>query len=217
MRWKRIPKENTTQPDGGNYREWKELLAEEGFHQCVYCAIHEACFGGIRNFHVEHYRPKSKFMELETDIKNLFYACAICNVFKSNDWPEDPCEDFSNPSYPDPSQVDYNDLFSVNDSMGVVEGKYIASKYIVEKLYLNRPQLIVERRIAHVFRQLDGYCAFFRRKLSILTKINRVESKKFVERLATLVLNICTLQGELLKLRPYEEADIRRDEHAKQA
>ena len=62
------PKEKTQQPTKGKYSDWKEILAEEGFNQCVYCAIPDACFGGIRNFHVEHYRPKSKFKKLENNI-----------------------------------------------------------------------------------------------------------------------------------------------------
>jgi 5-methylcytosine-specific restriction endonuclease McrA len=105
MNWRRIPKEKTVQPKKGRYSDWKEILAEEGFNQCVYCAIPDACFGGIRNFHVEHYRPKSKFEKLENDIKNLFYACAICNTFKGDDWPGEPEKDFFAPCYPDPSLI----------------------------------------------------------------------------------------------------------------
>lgn len=35
MNWKRIPKENSSQPSTGTYKDWKELLSVEGFHQCV--------------------------------------------------------------------------------------------------------------------------------------------------------------------------------------
>lgn len=74
MNWKRIPKENSSQPSTGTYKDWKELLSVEGFHQCVYCSISEAEFGGIRNFHVEHYKPKSlpAFASLVNTYTNLF-------------------------------------------------------------------------------------------------------------------------------------------------
>ena len=60
MEWFKIFKENSVQPKTGKYSDWKEIIADECKHQCVYCALSESRFGGIRNFHVEHYRPKSK-------------------------------------------------------------------------------------------------------------------------------------------------------------
>src|SRR5688500_18636223 len=109
----RIPKEKTPPPESGTYQDWKALLADEGAHQCVYCAITEASFGGIRNFHVEHFRPKSLFQDLVNAFKNLFYACAICNVFKGDDWKE-PCGEQHHMGYLDPSVVDYSDILDVH-------------------------------------------------------------------------------------------------------
>ena len=143
MRWFRVLKGPS--PDTGAYRDWKERLAEEARHQCVYCAIEEGRFGGYRNFHVEHFRPKSRFPALEHSYPNLFYACAVCNAFKSNDWiecvlsPDVAC-------YPDPSARDYGELLAVGTA-GQIEGKGLAGKYIVERLFLNRPQLLLERRL----------------------------------------------------------------------
>jgi hypothetical protein len=67
MKWKLVPKRGSSQPTTGTYIDWKSLLANEGFHQCVYCALPDAALGGERNFHVEHYKPKSKakFRHLE--------------------------------------------------------------------------------------------------------------------------------------------------------
>ena len=96
MKWFRIPKENSKQPKSGKYSDWKARIAEECKHQCVYCAISESRFGGIRNFTIEHYRPKKRpeFSHLVNDIKNLYLACPICNTFKGNDWPAEPKKDF---------------------------------------------------------------------------------------------------------------------------
>ena len=148
MKWKRISKKNTSQPTRGVYSDWKHILAEEGFHQCVYCALHDATFGE-RNFHVEHYKPKShpKFKQLENDIRNLFYACPVCNVFKGDSWPRAPKSDHSVEAFPNPSECDYNSLFKISLRTKEVTGKFVASKYLVTRLHLNRAQLIIERRI----------------------------------------------------------------------
>ncbi|WP_423736526.1 HNH endonuclease [Chitinophaga caseinilytica] len=148
MNWKRIPKEVSIPPTTGVYSDWKPQLSVEGFHHCVYCTISEANFGGIRNFHVEHLRPKgdSRFRGLENDYSNLFYACAICNTFKSDDWPNDPIESFNIAFYPDPSKVDYSDLFELTGA-GEVLGKNFTATYLVSKIYLNRPQLVLDRKI----------------------------------------------------------------------
>jgi hypothetical protein len=148
MNWRRIPKEKSNQPATGTYRDWKPLLAEEGFHQCVYCSISESSFGGIRNFHVEHYKPKgdSRFTHLENIFSNLFYACPICNGFKSDDWPCEPNNDLNIICYPDPSVIDYSHIFTLDYLTGLIDGINIAAKYILNKLHLNRPQLIINRR-----------------------------------------------------------------------
>ena len=104
MNWKLVNKDPTTQPKRGTYSDWKEQIAQECYNQCVYCSIHESQFGGINNFHIDHFRPKSIFKNLENDICNLFYSCPICNRFKSDDWPNEPNLDTI--SYPDPSNID---------------------------------------------------------------------------------------------------------------
>jgi len=105
MNWKRIPKENTIQPEKGKYSDWKDILADEGYNQCVYCTIHEGSFGR-RNYHVEHYKPKGlkQFKHLENIITNLFFSCCICNCFKGDFW-EDPADDHSISGFPDPSKL----------------------------------------------------------------------------------------------------------------
>lgn len=160
MKWQLIVKNPARYPQKGHYKDWKELLAEEGRHRCVYCSVHESHFGGFRNFHVEHYKPKGdpRFARLENDYSNLFYACAICNSFKSDDWPNDPDVNFSVNAYPDPSRVNYADLFAVDRVSGVVNGKNVCGRYIIHKLFLNRPQLIMDRKeqlIGEKYKKID--------------------------------------------------------------
>lgn len=173
MKWFKIDKTQTKQPEIGMYNDWKALLADEGRHQCVYCAIPEASFGGIRNFHVEHYRPKSneEFKHLKNAIANLFYACPVCNTFKGDDWPCSPPDNLSVPCYADPSVVDYNYIFLRTGSLEI-EGANQAARYMVEKLYLNRPQLIQERRQAYLQQRLTMAAEEIGTLFSRLSKLN---------------------------------------------
>lgn len=191
MKWKIVPKRGASQPTIGTYKDWKSLLAEEGFHQCVYCAIPDAALGGERNFHVEHYKPKSKakFRHLENQITNLFYACPICNSFKGDNWPSNPKADHSVAAYPNPSKVDYNILFSVNKLTGKIRGKFVVSKYLLESLHLNRPQLVFERRIYDADERMSSIVKSLRSPLTHLKQLADEGDKKaiqFLERFSQL-------------------------------
>ncbi len=207
MIWRK-PKSTVRQPAKGCYKDWKEKIAKKCFYQCVYCAIHESSFGGIRNFHIEHYRPKSKFPQLTDNINNLFYACAICNVFKGNDWPNEPCPKHSNFSYPNPSETDYNKLFNVDNNAYEIAGRYQASKYLVERLFLNRPQLILIRRKFSVNLEVDKHNEF-------CNKITRQKPKspkimRYLLEYIVLLKDTYYLLNQLYKLRPYASGDITR-------
>jgi len=147
MNWKLIIKDPAKQPLDGTYNNWKEQIAEECFHQCVYCSIHENPWGGIDHYHIDHFRPKSKseFNHLENDICNLFYACPVCNRFKSDDWPGEP-DNLDKICYPDPSKTDYKTLFQLNQTNYSISSVYKSGNYLIHRLFLNRPQLIYERR-----------------------------------------------------------------------
>ena len=202
MMWFQIDKSRTAQPAKGTYKDWKDILRVEGRYQCVYCTISEGRFGGLRNFHVEHYRPKSKYAAHENSIANLFYACAICNSFKGSDWPGDPAKDFSNAAYPDPSACCYSEFLSV-DGHGLVGSSVVAGKFIVERLYLNRPQLVNARGLS--------------RTIGAIIKLSE-EMNGLIERapdglrtqLIDALLATIKLLGKLKDVRPYEPADVQR-------
>ena len=213
MKWHRINKDPTTFPKNGHYQDWKAPLREEAKYQCVYCCIGEGVFGGYRNFHIEHYKPKSIFEILEHNYGNLFYACCICNVFKGDDWPAEPASDFSNFSYPDPSKVDYSELFEYESTTGYVLGKFTASKYMQERLYLNRPQLVQERRLQTIL----GKCSSIKEELLKLTgklveraKMGDENAADFLGELVKRISNLDTLKTQLINAIPYEHADVSR-------
>lgn len=208
MRWFLIDKSKVSRPTSGGYREWKVQLADEAKHQCVYCAIPEAKFGGIRNFHVDHFRPKKRFPAQLHEYDNLFFACAICNVFKSDDWPGDVGDSGAGVGYLKPSEVDYATVFSVSDH--AVSGHNIASRYMIHKLYLNRPQLVLERRehAAHA------------RAVQVATRINELVGKLLSEsdfgaaeiaKAALASLTELSVAREVLRLSvPYKVDDVQR-------
>ncbi len=125
------------------YQQYKSYLRKDFKFRCAYCLIHEAHYGGLRNFHVDHFRPKSKkeFRELALVYANLYYACGLCNTFKGQWWPSesdlqagryfvDPCEE-------DP----YGKHFEVNEADGTLRVHTPAGRYTVEHIWLDRPQL----------------------------------------------------------------------------
>lgn len=204
MKWPNVKKSSKTQPEKGIYSDWKEQVAAECFHQCIYCAIHEGQFGGIDHYHIEHYRPKSidRFVHLENDITNLYYACPICNRFKSNDWPNDP-DDLEKICYPDPSVNDYNELFDVDNESHKVSGSYVSTAYMTERLYLNRPQLLSERKESLLKSKSDSLIAFFRKNNDQLTVTQK-------GKLMDLLLSLTAVLNKKSEIRPYKLKEIRK-------
>lgn len=209
MRWKRVSLERV-QPAAGKYSDWKTDIANDCFQQCVYCAIPESAYGGIDNFHIDHFKPFSIFGDLKDVITNLFLACAICNRFKSNDWPGEHLDDHSMPSYPDPSAYDYNELFEISPDTYIVRGQFPATTYLTEKLYLNRPQLLMERRSFFLTERIVRLEQSIRRLLKSLKESDLPEAPDLLARLVTGMVDLNELMRAAATARPYEREDVRR-------
>lgn len=207
MNWKIVNKDPKAQPLTGTYSDWKEQIAKECYYQCVYCSIHEAQFGGVNNYHIDHFRPKSIFKALENDICNLFYACPICNRFKSNDWPNDP--DLDSVSYPDPSVIDYSEIFSINEDFHVI-GKYVSSEYLVLRLYLNRSQLIIERREELNVRRITKLVKELSELIDKVGVYDLTASYEALRELTSIQVRIQELTESRRVIRPYTQKDIRK-------
>lgn len=211
--WKRIPKEVATVPTTGGYSDWKPNLSVEGFHQCVYCFVNESYFGGIRNFHVEHYRPKKKFEALTNVYSNLFYACSICNSFKSDDWPNEPNFEYNISFYPDPSIVDYSEIFEIDMVTFYVKGKNVTTEYIVNKLFLNRKQLVIYRKTNFVKDKYTLEIERSKRFKEILFKKISAESDihnciSYLRRYENILPNLETVYRKKESTIPYTREDI---------
>lgn len=212
MKWLHIDSARRKQPKTGKWNDWKEQIASDCGNQCIYCAIPEADYGGIDNFHVEHFRPKSvaAFKSLINTITNLYLACAICNRFKSNDWPNDPDAKLSIPSYPDPEVVDYDTLFNCDDKRFLLTGRFIASKYVVERLYLNRPQLLRLRRLCYLESRLLGLQEEVIGLVSAVKPEDDAAAAPFYKEAVLALGSIVKDIAAIRHARPYSAADVKK-------
>ena len=204
MSYHLIHKDPRKQPAKGVYTDWKNQISDECYNQCVYCAIHENHWGGLDNYDIEHFRPKSipKFRHLENDICNLFIACPVCNRFKSDDWPSDP--DLNFPSYPDPCITDYSTIFTPDLANYTISGTCVSATYVIEKLYLNRPQLIYERRETALKTK---EAQLFKEVAEMASKVKDTE---LITEAFAVVAAIRTHLAARENIRPYKLAEIRK-------
>ncbi|MFB9080228.1 HNH endonuclease [Flavobacterium procerum] len=213
MNWKIIVKSPENLLTERLYQECKEDLSREAEHRCIYCCIHESRFGGIRNFHVEHYKPKSKYDKLKNTYSNLFYSCSICNCFKGNDWPNDPDDVYEKPFYPDPLIVNYSDYMMVDYETGFVEGLRKTTKYVVEKLYLNRPQLVNERKFFGLMEKMRLNYQLLENielRMSNASQEERIRVMDLFIKATSAMREISQLQIKLQTVNPYTIVQVRR-------
>lgn len=88
-----------------SYRSYKKYLAADFNGRCGYTDCQDKWFGGISNFHIDHFVPHTLDPSLKTNYSNLVYACSYVNILKSNDDPK---------NYLDPCLNDYNQHFFRN-------------------------------------------------------------------------------------------------------
>jgi hypothetical protein len=128
-----------------NYSHYKGELREDFIKTCGYCGTPDFYSGGRAGFHIDHFAPKSKFAHLKNTYTNLVYACPICNIGKSNDWPgDDPAVSFvADSGYVDPCDPQYHVHLARSEDGKIVPltqlGQYICKKL---KLHLRRRQII---------------------------------------------------------------------------
>lgn len=213
MRWRRIDKASRKQPDAGGYSDWKPDIAECCSYRCVYCGIHESRYGGIDNFHVDHFRPKSipRFAELRDVITNLYLACAICNRFKSNDWPNDPMPDNSIAAYPDPSDFDYTELFAICTKTFRISGTHVATRYVIERIGLNRTQLLIDRRTDALLARFDVIDGVLAELEQMVAELHDNELQHLTLRLLKAQRDTSMAMKKVLSARPYEPGEQKKN------
>lgn len=142
-----------------DYKKYKPMLRKLFNYSCCYCTICEG-ENKLGFFHVEHFKPRSKFPKLERNYENLLYACHKCNIYKKDNWISEKlgcirdcnncknkiCEDkdifrFINPCKEDPQKyIEENGFFLKEKNNSKI------GKYTIELLRLNRNQLLKLRQ-----------------------------------------------------------------------
>lgn len=118
-----------------NYRSFKPYLRTDFKMKCGYTDCSDFWFGGSKTFHIDHFKPKSKFPKLETSYSNLVYCCSYVNILKSDDENE----------YLDPCNVNYNEHFERDNDGNIFAKKESATAVYMHKtlkMFLKRYQII---------------------------------------------------------------------------
>jgi len=132
---------NESPPKQKTYQAYKPYLRKDFRTRCAYCLIHEAHFGGLRNYHIDHFRPKKRFPELILTYTNLYYACGLCNTYKGETWPS-PEQLQAGFEFGDPCKENlYEKHFQINERDGSLRALTKIGQYTKDHLRLDRRQL----------------------------------------------------------------------------
>lgn len=114
--------------------------------RCMFCSGNEAS-------DVEHFRPKAIFSELALTWENLFWACAVCNRAKSDNFPTESSQSLVNPAEENVWDYFFIDEFGLlsaiwNSELGVQEPRALSTLKVInldrETLNLARQQRLVD-------------------------------------------------------------------------
>lgn len=126
-----------------NQEELLELLKKQSLSHCAFCerAMSPA---GDADEEIEHFRPKSTFLELAYEWTNLFPICPGCNKKKGDRFDELLLK-------PDSENFRFDDWFMFDPLTGKIEVKYSKCKAperaekTIELYGLNRQKLVNRR------------------------------------------------------------------------
>lgn len=124
-------------PNLNNSRAYKPYLQADFETRCAYCERPEEYMGGEECFEVEHFRPRSKFPELDSVYTNLYYACRGCNAHKSETWPSEE-QITRGMQFSDPCQTDPYVLDLKEEPDGGVSGRTPRGAYTKAHIRLHR-------------------------------------------------------------------------------
>ncbi len=118
-------------------------VAKRAQGRCEYCQSHE--FLNVSSFHVDHVVPRAK--KGATSLSNLAYSCSNCNGSKwSKVRARDPLTNRLVPLF-NPRTQTWTDHFQWSNDKQYLLGKTPCGRSTVEALEMNRPRLILLRRI----------------------------------------------------------------------
>ncbi|WP_437946050.1 HNH endonuclease [Sorangium sp. So ce296] len=130
--------------------------------RCAYCGVHEDAVGATLT--IDHHRPRTRGGT--GDAENLVYACARCNEHKGAYWHE---HDLPHVRLLHPGRDDLTHHLRETDD-GSVAGLTREGEFFVQRLRLNRPQLVAYRRMRRSEVELNAELAATRRHVEALER-----------------------------------------------
>ena len=124
----------------------RETLRQRFQFRCGYCGIRESDVGA--ELTVDHFQPRSRGGPDEVD--NWVYCCHACNEFKGDYWQPDSLRRILDPLR------DNIATHLIEREDGTLQGLSETGAFHIERLNLNRPQLVAyrrERRLLEAARQ----------------------------------------------------------------
>lgn len=114
----------------------KQALVDASFGKCMYCEskVKHIDFGDV-----EHIRPKSKYPHLEFEWSNLGFACAQCDVAKSDK------HDETTP-YINPYEEEPEDFFIALGALLMQKLGNERGELTIKDIRLNRVELLEKRQ-----------------------------------------------------------------------
>ena len=139
----RIVRRESPSNYGNNYRKTRPYLRRDFGRRCAYCLVHDEEIGeGF--FVIDHFLPRARGGT--HDYANLYYACMVCNSIKHDTWPSTE-EHADGIGFCDPCQEwDYGVHFVESPQSGELSQETVKGDYHIDKLRLNRVELIEKRR-----------------------------------------------------------------------
>lgn len=113
--------------------------------RCGYCGVYETSVGG--ELEVDHYHPRAAGGS--DDIENLVYACTACNRFKGDYAPSPDAPESLRLLHPRRDDIS---VHIEEAAHGRLVGLTPRGWFHIQRLHLNRTQLVERRHLRHVLQ-----------------------------------------------------------------
>ena len=128
----------------GGYAAYREYVREDFRRRCAHCVMEELHAGGVRNFEIDHFRPRGRFPECINDFYNLYWSCHPCNQNKRDEWPSPALEE-QGIGFVDLCSDDFDKHYE--DEEGKLKPLTRSGAYTVDVIRLNSEHLVDLRRL----------------------------------------------------------------------
>lgn len=135
------------------YSDYKGVLMKDFHGNCGYCNDNHSYTGGWRGMQIDHFAPRTPFVELEHEYDNLVYACFYCNNAKSNDWVTEVADvslsEDRKEGYINPRKKEYSELFERS-----LRGSIVPKNELGFYIYTNLNLGLLRHEIIHTMEKI---------------------------------------------------------------